>query len=106
MSRQPYSKADKQRRKQLLELGCIVCLNELNIFTPPATHHIDGQTKEGCHQLTLPLCPRHHQIKSNDGKWISRHADGRAAFEKEYGTERELLKQVNDLISIKKGGGV
>ncbi len=97
--------ADKERGAKLRELGCIVCVNKFGLHTPPAIHHIDGKTKEGCHQLTLPLCKRHHQIKCNSGDipnflepWVSRHGDGRAAFEAAYGTEQELLEQVNGLI--------
>ena len=99
MGRQSYTKADTDRADKLRGLGCIVCINEHSVFTPPAIHHIDGQTKKGCHQLTLPLCARHHQNKSNDGLWVSRHGDGRKAFEDAYGSEQELLEQVNRLIN-------
>jgi hypothetical protein len=92
------TKADKIRGVKLRDLGCCVCLNENELYTPAAIHHIDGQTKDGCHDLTIPLCAFHHQIKSNDGKWVSRHGDGRAAFEEAYGTEQELLEQVNNAI--------
>ena len=71
----------------------------MNIYTPPAIHHIEGRTKEGCHKLTIPLCPNHHQYKSNGSIWVSLHGDGRAAFEKAYGSEMELLAQVNELIN-------
>ena len=95
------NKADKDRGAKLREMGCIVCINEHGVFTPPAIHHIDGQTKEGCHQLTIPLCMKHHQIKDNGKRfyWVSRHGDGRAQFEAAYGTEQELLEQVNGLIA-------
>ena len=100
MARRNYSKLDRERALKLREMGCIVCINEHGLNTPPAIHHIDGQTKPNCHQLTIPLCGRHHQIKSNDGKWVSRHGDNRNAFEAAYGTEQELLEQVNGLIKI------
>lgn len=93
------TKADKERGEKLRELGCIVCLNQLGVFTPPAIHHIDGKTKEGCHQLTLPLCPNHHQIKSNSREWVSRHGDGLRAFEDIYGSEWYMLEDVNRLIN-------
>ncbi len=91
--------ADTARGKMLRELGCIVCLRHLELFTPPEIHHIDGKTKPDCHQKTLGLCTPHHRIKSNVQQWISRHGDGRAAFEKAYGTEQELLELTNELIS-------
>jgi len=100
MARRNYSKEDIERAHKLRDLGCIVCINEHSVYTPPAIHHIDGQTKPGCHQNTIPLCGKHHQIKSNSKPpmWISRHGDNRNAFEEAYGTEQELLEQVNGLI--------
>ncbi len=93
------TKADRERGDKLRELGCIVCLDS-GVFTPPAIHHIDGQTKPGCHDLTIPLCGCHHQLKNNDKPqvWISRHGDGRAAFEEAYGSEYSMLAEVNRLI--------
>lgn len=105
MAKRNYTLKDKERADKLRDLGCIVCLNTLEIHTPPAIHHIDGQTKPGCHELTLPLCPKHHQEKCSyllyhgDSQWVSRHGDGRADFEAAYGTEQELLEQVNELIA-------
>ena len=99
MARRNYSKKDKQRAAKLLDLGCVVCLNEYGVYTPPAIHHIDGQTKPGCHQLTIPLCPRHHQHKDNNKppRWFARHGEY-MQFSEAYGTEWELLEQVNGLI--------
>lgn len=95
-----YTKADKERGVKLRDLGCIVCLLEGLGETPPAIHHIDGKTKPGCHQKTLGLCKNHHQIKDNEKpqRWISRHGDGRHAFEEAYGDEYWLLEQTNQLI--------
>ena len=95
----PLNVADTARGKMLRDLGCVVCLSYLEVFTPTEIHHIDGQTKPGCHQKTIGLCVRHHRIKSNVQQWISRHGDGRAAFEEAYGTEQELLEMTNELIN-------
>jgi len=92
------TKSDRARGDKLRELGCIVCLIHLELFTPPAIHHIDGKTKPGCHKLTIPLCPNHHQYSSNSGQWVSRHGDGKNAFQEAYGTEAELLQQTNERI--------
>lgn len=99
MARRNYTTKDTERADKMRELGCIVCYHYLNVFTPTAIHHIDGQTKEGCHQLTIPLCPNHHQIKSNVQQWCSRHGDGRAAFEEAYDSEQNLLELTNELIA-------
>jgi len=75
------------------ETGCIVCSEFLGVDTPAAIHHIDGKTKPDAHYMTIPLCGKHHQEKDNHRpkRWISRHGDGRIAFEDEYGCESELL---------------
>lgn len=93
------TKADRERGDKLRELGCIVCLDD-ETYTPPAIHHIKGQAKPGCHDWTIPLCAKHHQHKDNQKpqRWISRHGDGRAAFEDAYGAESALLLEVNRLI--------
>lgn len=96
------TKADRERGDKLRELGCIVCLIHLELFTEPAIHHIDGKTKKGCHQLTIPLCPNHHQYsapKERRDQWVSRHGDGKNAFQNAYGTESGLLQQTNERIS-------
>ena len=94
-----WNVADKERRAKLYEMGCCVCLNHLDLYTPTSIHHLDGQTKPGCHQLTIPLCPRHHQFKDNSKQpqWFAFH-DDKTSFEAAYGTEQELLEQVNGLI--------
>ena len=91
--------ADKERGAKLRELGCIVCINDHGVHSEPAIHHIDGKTKPGCHQLTIPLCGRHHQVPDNNKppQWFNFHGK-RREFEDAYGTEWKLLDQVNRLI--------
>lgn len=96
------NKADKIRGKRIQAMGCIVCLEVWNTFSPAHIHHMDGQTKKGCHELTIGLCNRHHQNASDTGLWATRHGPGRNAgkycFESTYGTELELLEKVNKII--------
>ena len=94
------TKADRERGVKLYDLGCIVCLEFNDCYTEPAIHHIDGKTKDGCHKLTIGLCGNHHQIPCNgkDKLWISRHGDGKAAFEQAYHSEVFLLQKTNELI--------
>jgi hypothetical protein len=94
------TKADKDRGVKLRELGCIVCLLELQIFTPTAIHHIDGKTKPRCHQKTIGLCGRHHQVPDNEKppRWFNFHGK-RMEFELTYGTEDYLLSETNRLIN-------
>ena len=95
------TKADKDRGKKLRDLGCIVCLLYLEETTPPEIHHLDGKTKPGCHQKTIGLCNPHHRTKCNQkyAIWVSRHGDGRFAFEERYDTEQYLLDETNRLIN-------
>lgn len=74
------------------QIPCIVC-SEFHgePDTPAEIHHIDGQRKPNAHWLVLSLCARHHRHKDNHGRWASRHGDGRAAFERRYAPEFDLL---------------
>lgn len=94
------TKADRERGKKLQDLGCIVCLEFNDCHTPCGIHHLEGQTKPGCHKLTIGLCSGHHQVPSNSKppEWICRHHDGRAAFEEAYHSEVFLLQKTNELI--------
>ena len=90
---------EKAWMSKVADLGCIVCIKN-RIESPAEIHHLDGKTKEGAHFHTIGLCPRHHRLADNNPKkWISRHGDGVKAFEKEYGTETELLLRVVEFIN-------
>ena len=94
-------KADKDYLSRVANLGCIVCRN-LGFGIAPAEyvaiHHIrDGQgmSQKAPHTETLPLCAAHHQ---NGGRGVALHA-GQKTWERLYGTERELLEQVRELLN-------
>ena len=91
------TKEDKEWFTAICEYGCIVCRNEFQIFSPCSPHHIDGRTKEGCHKKTIGLCGAHHQGGEDNGVYTSRHPF-KASFERRYGTEAELLKQLQEII--------
>ena len=88
--RQP-TKAERQHMDRICQLGCVVCRKDMDVFSPAEVHHITGKTTPDAHMKTIALCSRHHRIKSNDGAWVSRHGDGRSAFEARYGRENDLL---------------
>jgi len=77
-------------------LGCIVCRNHGFDDSPAEIHHIRaGQgLKRASHYETIPLCPTHHRI---GGYGIAFHA-GKVAWEKVFGTEKELLATVLGLV--------
>jgi len=95
MSQKGYTKQDKEWLDKITQLGCIVCVNEFGIFTPASPHHIEGRTKEGCHKKTIGLCGCHHQTGGNG---VAFHETGKKTWEAKYGTQEELLKQLQDEI--------
>lgn len=94
------TKADKQHLARVASLGCIVCRNEGHGTTPPeltAIHHIragQGMGQRASHHETIPLCALHHQL---GGYGIAIHA-GQAEWERRFGTERQLLEQVREML--------
>ena len=72
-------------------------------LNPAEIHHTQGKTKPDAHLMVLPLCFEHHR-KGGDKEPISRHPY-KKRFEKAYGTEDELLRQVEELIEEQKGYG-
>ena len=92
------TKAEKAWMQAIVEHGCIVCKNE-GKFTPAQVHHINGSKKEGCHFETLPLCYYHHQEGSDSEAFTSFHP-WRSRFADRYGTESELLAQMQEIINL------
>lgn len=92
------NKQEKAWMSAICELGCICCYNEFKIFTPAMPHHLNGKTKKGAHYQTIPLCFQHHQSGRNDAECVSVHPH-KAAFEKRYGTQENLLKLVRGLLN-------
>lgn len=93
----PPTAAEIRWMAAVADLGCVVCLKFHQVRTPCAVHHIvEGQRRLG-HMFTIGLCdPGHHQNTPTPLK-ISRHPN-KARFEKEYGTEYELLEYTKQLI--------
>lgn len=67
-------------------------------------HHIVSGRKRHGHDHTIPLCAYHHRgvlppdvpmALIEDGQGPSRHYHGRTAFEKHWGTEKDLLAEVD-----------
>jgi hypothetical protein len=79
------------------QLGCIVCYKRGFRFVPAEIHHTQGKTKAESHFKVLPLCYEHHRGGKGEEP-ISRHPWKRR-FEKEYGTEEELLNLVEELLN-------
>lgn len=82
--------------RSLTGLGCIVCLNEFGVVSPPEMHHLlrAGRRIDDFH--TIPLCLNHHRSGVNTEQYVSRHP-WKKEFEKRYGKETDLLEQVRSL---------
>lgn len=85
----------------LQDLGCIVCLNEFGVRSPPDIHHIHKNGNRRVSDLhTIPLCPNHHRSGVNNSMYVSRHP-WKTEFEKRYGSEWDLWEQVKQLVNEK-----
>ena len=86
--------AERKWMQQVADYGCIACQID-GVVKPAEIHHIRKHTGMGLrppHTRILPLCSVHHRT----GK-ISVHL-GKSAFEKKYGTEEQLEKQLRERI--------
>jgi hypothetical protein len=89
------TKAQVARFEALKALGCICC-KKLGIQRDPEIHHIvEGMRRLG-HDFTLPLCVMHHRMTG--GLFGPSIADGSKLFNARWGTQRELLAEVNELL--------
>ena len=94
MAKKRPTVAEKKWMEAVSNYGCIACHQDgLNV--PAEIHHIRKHTGMGLrpsHFNILPLCASHHRT----GK-ISVHL-GKKAFEKKFGTEEQLQKQLRERI--------
>ena len=87
MKKKP-TKAESDHMGTVAGLGCIICK------MPAHVHHLPVQGGQKDNFKVIPLCPLHHQ-HGNIG--VAVHS-GRRSFERNFGTELELLKKVNKLL--------
>ncbi len=103
-------RAEQRRFSRLQEIGCIACLKEGLGHVPPDVHHIvdKGYRRlSGGHAATIPLCPYHHRGVPPSGftEDTAMFAAGpslalhKKRFIHTYGTERELLAEVDKRIA-------
>ena len=98
------TKAERARLSRLKEMPCIACGRH-----GVDVHHIvdKGYRKHsGGHMATIPLCPWCHRGEQDELMTVADMAQfygpsmkrTKRAFVQRYGTERELLAKVNELI--------
>ena len=91
--------AEKDHLNRVAELGCIVCLVQGNQGTPAEIHHIrDGQgmAQRASNYDVVPLCPIHHRT-GGYGE-VGFHQSPKRFVER-YGSERELLEEVERMLA-------
>ena len=87
------TKAEKEHYSKLHDIGCIVCLQLGHGYVEPTIHHTRfdaGMGMKSDWTKAIGLCPMHHQ---HGGYGVAFHA-GPKEFEKNFGTEEELLEAV------------
>ena len=96
------------RIDRLHSFGCVCCRKLGTKNTQVDIHHIVRGNRRLGDEYTLPLCAYHHRgilpatleipCRPEDLFGPSRHLHGRRAFERQWGTEMELLEYVNSNI--------
>lgn len=94
------TKAEKRWLDAITQLGCIVCLLFLRIFTPAEPHHLLSGGRRRGHLFSIPLCPPHHRFGMDDGRATSRD-QCRRRFEARYGTEEDLLARTKQEVAAR-----
>jgi len=94
---------EKKWMNDIVQLGCIVCWREFDLYTEPEVHHIAGKTKPGSHLLTIPLCTKHHRSGENNPAWVSRHP-WKNEFIGRYGSELDLLAATKEATKKQRQG--
>ena len=89
------NKKERDWMDKIANMGCIVCWDKFDAYSPAEVHHIDGKTKPGSHLNTIPLCFRHHREGINNDMYVSRHPYLHE-FEKRYGTQESLLTKTKE----------
>lgn len=93
------TKAFEKRVEALHRIGCVCCRKAGSGHRAPDIHHIlSGGFRMG-DMFTLPLCPEHHRIPSTGSVVGPSLADGSRVFAAKWGTQLELLAEVNALIA-------
>lgn len=110
MSRKAPTKFERERFGELRRIGCIACLKDGHKNDQIDIHHLTEGGRRVGHDATLPLCPWHHRgvVPFMPYAVNQRHlhqtapslAVSRYDFERRYGTQKELLAEVNELIGV------
>lgn len=86
---------ERLHMSKVASLGCIVC-RMAGLESAPEIHHIGSGTmgKRASNYEVIPLCHIHHRT---GGHGVAVHS-GRRTWEANFGTEKELLAQVMEMV--------
>lgn len=106
-SKRSATKQQKERFQKLNELGCIACRKNGHWRQSEVHHIVEGRKRLG-HDQTLPLCPWHHRGIPDNNLSIAvateilgpSLAHSKREFVNTYGTEKDLLCDVNSLLEV------
>jgi Recombination enhancement, RecA-dependent nuclease len=94
----------RQRRLDgLQQIGCIACRLDGRMNVASDIHHLVEGNKRLGDEFTIPLCPWHHRgVKQVfEGFWVGPSlAESKRDFVQHYGSERQLLEHVNELLMV------
>lgn len=82
---------------KLVQLGCIVCLNNGIEDSAPEIHHPrmgNGMGKKAPYTEAIPLCHAHHRT---GGVGVAYHA-APETWESKYGSQERLVAQVKSML--------
>ena len=91
------TKPEKVYMNRVANLGCICCHMMGYSDSPAEIHHIrtgTGMSQRASNYDIIPLCPVHHRTGDHG---VAYHS-GSKAFEKNFGTELELLEVVKEAL--------
>ena len=99
MAKKPPTKAERRHMNAVQALGCIACRKLGHWGTPAEIHHITtgkGMGQRATNLEVIPLCPHHHR-QGGHGEAIH---GGQKTWEARFGTELELLEEVNQQLGM------
>lgn len=100
------TKEDRDRFQKMKEYGCICCRKTHGRWRYPEIHHILSGGRRIGHHATIPLCLWHHQGKLTEDITVEQAyqafgppmAKAKREWELTFGTELELLAEINVLL--------
>lgn len=114
LTRIPTGSRDQKRYEALAEIGCIACLIARNPTQcgKVSMHHLVDKgyrAHSGGNQATIPLGVWHHMGHCHEGYKVGHMrmmygpsmALERVTFNHLYGSQRELLARVNEMLAVK-----